>query len=265
MPSGDKGRLRILVVGPIGERPWVAMSEFAARLARDGNDVIVNGDPDEVLPALTPLPPRLGSVVNSAPVLLAWLARMMWHWRRTARRSLRAAGVDRILVWDDVLAMLCCLARPRGVEVMWAAGAPEGKRLHQRVLRAAVARRAERVTSAWDDDAPVSNASLIPGWVVFGSARTPDAATLTKLRERAAGEPALALVFDARRHDDVQPATMSALVEACDPRAVWWVGDDEWVARLGGVPADAVDPCHDGELDHRHHRAQAAGARVLVL
>jgi hypothetical protein len=245
---------RMLVVGPIGARPWMPMDELVAELEAIGHEVVVNGDPQFVLPMPESVPPRLGAFVSSAPGLASWWSRMFVRWRRTARRSLERSGIDQVLVWDDLLALLCCLARPRGVEVLWVDAPPEGDRRYQRLLRTVVTRLVDRVVTA---PAPVARRDATPtvdGWVVFGSSRPVTHASLARLRARAAVEPALALLFDARTHDEVMPAAIDALVEAANPRAVWWVCDDEWVARLGGLPRAVVDVSDDVEPDHRHLR-----------
>ena len=254
------------------------MDELVADLSALGYEVVVNGEPDDLMPSLKPLPSRLGSLVNSLPSLVAWLLRMLLRWRRDARRGLKRAGVEQILVWDEVLALLCRLARPRGVRVVWVVGPPEGSRIHQRALRAAVARSVDRVVTSWHGEKrfadarevvvplplPPADRPRVGGWVVFGSARATTEASLQRLRQRAAREPASALVFNARDHDTLMPAAVDALVAAANPSAVWWVGDDEWVMRLGGVPNAAVDPSDDFDLDHRHLRVLGAGAEMLV-
>ncbi|HUR78328.1 MAG TPA: hypothetical protein VMZ22_10300 [Acidimicrobiales bacterium] len=271
---------RTLIVGPIGARPWISMDELVDSLTAIGHEVIVNGEPDDVVPTLKPLPSRLGAFVNSAPSLVAWLLRMLLRWRRTARRSLIRSGVDQILVWDEVLALLCRMARPRGVEVVWIVGPPEGSRSYQRALRAAVARTVDRVVTSWHGEKrfadqheaivrmpvrrPKSDTALLDGWVVFGSEHELTDASLQRLRARAARQPAMALVFNARDHDRIMPGRMDALCEAAQPSAVWWSGGDEWITRLGGIPAEAIDPHDDLQLDHRHLRALGAGAVVHV-
>jgi hypothetical protein len=106
--------------------------------------------------------------------------------------------------------------------------------------------------------------NVVDAWVVFGSARVPSLASLALLRARASQQPAAALVFDSRDHDAVNADCLELLCDAAQPRAVWWVGDDEWVRRLGGVAAEAVDPSDGIDVDHRHLRALAAGAAVLA-
>ena len=225
----------------MGDRPWIPFDEFVESLRVDGSGVVVNGAPEEVL-----LYPRLGSGA------VFGMALAFWRWRRAARWRLRAAAVDTILVWDEAIAALCCLAVPRGVTVDWIAGEPEGQRAYQRARRWFVTRNTRRVEFPFDDTTSRRDGTTVDGWVVFGSERDVPARTLRRLRARAEERPALALVFDARRHDEVMPATLAALVEACDPQSVWWVGGDEWIRRLGGLPDEAVDPAFSGTPDHRH-------------
>lgn len=273
-------RTRTLVVGPVGQRPWIPLEALVESLAAIGHDVVVNGQPDDVVPSLRPVPPRLGAFVNSAPGFVAWLVRMLFVWRRRARRSLSRSGVDRVLVWDEVLALLCRMARPKGVEVVWVVGPPEGARFHQRLLRAAVARTADRVVTSWHGEkrfargnevvvrppvpSPSPATARVGGWVVFGSDHDVTPASLARLRARADVEPARAIVFSARNHDRVMPWHVEALCAAANPEAVWWAGEDEWVRRLGGIPAVAIDPSDDLQVDHRHLLMLSAGAPVLV-
>lgn len=139
-----------LVVGPMGDRPWIPIDELVEQLAAGGRDPILNAEVDGVIPSLEPLAPRLGTWVNSLPCVSVWMTRMLVRWRRAARQRLRAADVESILVWDEVMALLCCLARPRGVEVVWVPGPPEGTRLYERVRRATVRRWVDRVATEWD-------------------------------------------------------------------------------------------------------------------
>lgn len=280
MSDPSPKRPRTLIVGPLGERPWLSTPELVRSLEAIGHDVIVNGEPVDVIPTLKPVPSRLGVFVNSAPSLMAWLVRMLLRWRRTARRSLRRAGVDEVLVWDEVLAMLCSLAKPRNVKVVWVAGPTEGSRLYQRVLRAAVARSVDQIVTSWDDDERFAgrrhsvvrmalpsvepSTPLVDGWVVFGSERPVSAQSFELLRQRAAQQPAAALIFSARGHDRMLPVDMQALVDAVRPAAVWWVTDAEWVERLGGVPKLAVDPADELEIDHRHLLMLGIDQSVLV-
>ncbi len=257
-------RLRTLLVGPIGERPWLSMDALAESLVSLGHNVIVNGEPDKVLPMLRPLPARLGVVANSAPVTAAWFVQMFLRWRRRARRSLRRAGVDHVLVWDPVLALLCCAARPRGVEVLWIAPSTAGAlRRRDRMIHAALRRFANPVVSV-PPTLPDGD-RLVDGWVVLGSASEPSAESLDRLEAHAAGVgQAAALVFDARLHETATRRSVELLCKAAQPLAVWWCGDDEWVQRLGGVPAEVIDPSDALAVDHRHLRALAAGATLLA-
>jgi hypothetical protein len=234
----------------MGAAPWVPLAEYVAARRAAGDDVIVNADPRDVLAFPSPSP-------GIGRAIVGW-----WRWRRGARRRLRHSGIDRIVVWDEVVAVLCCAARPKGVAVEWCAGSGAATTASERAVRAVVTRWADRVEQPADEPTRDDGGAGVSGWVVFGGASAPGAAALTALRARAAREPALALVFDARQRDTVAPAVIAALVEACDPRAVWWVGDDEWVRRLGGVPDEALDPHFDGTTDHRHAR-MGAGWRAV--
>jgi hypothetical protein len=224
----------------MGDRPWMPMADFVESLRSAGHDVLLDGDREDVL-----LRPQLPTRVPRAVVALL-------RWRRAARERLREAAVDEILVWDHIVALLCCAARPRRAEVVWVPSASGGTRVLDRVARAALRRWVNRIHSTWDDHAATDNAARVPGWVVFGNEHTVRPLALAELRARAEVAPPLALVFDARQRDEVAPAAMDALVAACNPSAVWWAGDDEWVRRLGGVPDEAVDAAFTGTPDHRH-------------
>lgn len=124
---------RTLVLGPVGLQPWITRTELIAQLVALGHAVHDN-DVDVIVPSLEPMPPRLGRVATSLPALALWAGRMLWRWRRTARRSLRDAGINRVLVWDPVWAGLVRVARPRNVEVIWAWDGSVADRIDQRLL-----------------------------------------------------------------------------------------------------------------------------------
>lgn len=124
---------RTLVLGPLGLQPWITRDELIAQLVALGHEVRDN-DAAPVIPSLEPMPPRRGRVATSLPSLALWSARMLWRWRRAARRGLTESGVTRVLVWDPVWAALVRSVRPRGVEVIWAWDGAAGERVDQRVL-----------------------------------------------------------------------------------------------------------------------------------
>ncbi|MDP1793729.1 MAG: hypothetical protein Q8K63_06280 [Acidimicrobiales bacterium] len=122
-----------LVLGPLGLEPWITRAELLAQLHALDHRAVDN-DVEHVVPAPDPVPPRVGRVAVSLPALAVWSARMMLRWRRATRRGLRDAGVNRVLVWDPVWAAFVRIARPRGVEVIWAWDGSNGDRLDQRLL-----------------------------------------------------------------------------------------------------------------------------------
>lgn len=122
-----------LVLGPMGLQPWITRSELLAQLNAIGHRVYDN-DAEQVVPPPEPVPPRIGRYAASLPNLVVWSTRMLWRWRRAARRGLRDAGVNQVLVWDPVWAGLARVARPRGVEVIWAWDGVAGDRIDQRLL-----------------------------------------------------------------------------------------------------------------------------------
>lgn len=279
MTAGRAPRAKTLVVGPIGARPWVTAEELIADLRAIGHDVVVNaGRSDLVVPYPEPLPPRVGTFVNIAPRLVWWLVGMLWRWRRQVRAALAGGAFTHVLVWDPALAALYRFARPAGVELIWVLPAPEGDRLYQRVMRLITARAVDRVviTNAGDRRLAGRRATLVPpstvveraplldAWVVLGSDRPPSPASLAALAARAARQPAAAMLFDARDHDRLTPDAVEAVRVAAGAARVWWVGDNEWVSWLGGVPREAVDPSHGLVPDHRHTGVLNRGATLLA-
>lgn len=125
---------RTLVLGPLGLQPWVTRRELISQLQELG-DVVFDNDVDAIVPTLEPVPPRLGRVAASLPVLGLWSGRMYWRWRRSARRGLREREISRVVVWDPLWAALVRNARPRGVEIIWAWDGSPGERMHQRLLQ----------------------------------------------------------------------------------------------------------------------------------
>ncbi|MEY2472568.1 MAG: hypothetical protein QOK28_1897 [Actinomycetota bacterium] len=255
------------------------MDELVERLEALGHEVIVNGSPDHVLPPLRPLPSRLGRVVNSLPYLVAWYVVMLFRWRRLARRRMTSARADEVLVWDQLLALLARVARPKGTQVTWVHGTAEGAGTYQRVLRGVVALTADRVITTFAAESRLvvgrdvvvpmalpqrTSHSIVPGWVVFGSTREPSTRSVELLRARAASDPASALIFNLRDQDDVSPQTLALLRDAAAPRAVWWVSGSQWADRLGGVPSVAIDPSNGLDVDHRHLFAASSGATLLA-
>jgi hypothetical protein len=243
-----------------------------------GHDVIVNGvGGAELVPPLEPLPSRVGGLRNSLPLMLTWLARMLWRWRRTTRTQLREAGIDHILVWDPVLAGLCRMARPSGVEVVWVPSHTAPARFYEAILRALLSITADRVVVSWLDDArwvrggvtisalprPTSiGEPRLDAWVVLASAVPPPEDALERLARDGSDEPAAAVVFDARAEDRVSPELTERLRAASGAANVWWAAGDEWLNWLGGVPQRAVDPNRALVVDHRHVRVLAEGGSL---
>src|SRR4051794_39189492 len=112
----------------MGARPWLTIDELVADLEALGQRVVVNDAPYAVLP----MPPSWRPGVTRYAA--AWFG-----WRRRAKRSLTRAGIDRILVWDPVVSLLCRAARPRGAEIVWVPPAT-GARRRDRIVHAAAGR-----------------------------------------------------------------------------------------------------------------------------
>lgn len=269
---------RTLLVGPLGQRPWMPRNELVAHLDDLGHEVRVNGvGGPELVPPLEPLPSRVGVARNSLPWMSVWFARMLWAWRRTTRAALTEAAIDNVVVWDPVLAGLCRLARPAGVEVVWVPSHREAPRFYESVLRAVLAMTADRVVVTTADDAQwvrgavtysewpkpePSGAPLLDSWVVLASSVPPDDGALARLARDAAFQPAAAVIFDARDDDRAAPALRETLRAASGAAHVWWAADDEWVTWLGGVPARAVDPSRVLAVDQRHLRVLSEGGSL---
>ncbi len=141
------GQPRTLILGPMGLQPWITRAELIAQLVVLGHDVYDN-NAEAIVPALQPVPPRLGRMAASLPALSLWSARMLWRWRRAARAGLRDARVTRVLVWDPIWAALIRSARPDGVEVIWVWDGSVGDRIDQRVLQHWLRYRCDRWVAA---------------------------------------------------------------------------------------------------------------------
>ena len=271
-------RPRTLLVGPLGQRPWISRNELVAQLEDLGHDVRVNGvGGPELVPPLEPLPSQVGVARNSLPSISMWFARMLWRWRRTTNAMLRAGDIDHVVVWDPLLAGLCRLARPEGTEVVWVPSHGEAPRFYESVVRAALSLTADRVVVSTADDArwvrgditysqwPLptpTGALLLDTWVVLASSVAPDDATLDRLAREAADQPAAAVIFDARDDDRVVPAVAERLRAACGAANVWWAAGDEWLEWLGGAPARAIDPNRVLSVDQRHARVLSEGGAL---
>ena len=194
-------------------------------------------------------------------------------------RALTRGGFTHVLVWDPILAALYRFAWPPGVELVWVLPPPEGRRLYQRLMRhlsvltmdriivshvgqSVYARAHETVVLPPTKAEPIE---LLDAWVVLASDRPPSAEALAALARRAKEQPAAAVLLDSRDHDQLHPDAVEVVRSAAEASRVWWVGDREWMRRLGGVPRDVVDPSAELVPDHRHHGALACGARVLAL
>lgn len=278
--SERSSRPRTLLVGPIGPRPWVSRNELIAQLDDLGHEVLINGvNGPEIVTSLETMPARVGVARNSLPSLFVWFARMIWRWRRASFSRLREAKIDHILVWDPILAGLCRLARPSGTEVIWVAARSDGVRLYQRLLRAALSMSADRVVVSWEGDArwargPVTltrspmpleqNTAKRDEWVLLATARPPTPQALEQLARRAEQQPARAVLFDSRGHDNVAPQLAELLRETSGADAVWWAAADEWLQWFDGMPAEAVEVSDTFAVDHRHLRVLGAGGSLLV-
>ncbi len=274
-------RPRTLLVGPLGQRPWISRNELVAQLEDLGHDVQVNGvGGPELVPPLEPLPSQVGVARNSLPSISMWFARMLWRWRRTTNAMLREGHIDHVVVWDPLLAGLCRLARPAGTEVVWVPSHGEAPRFYESVVRAALSLTADRVVVSTADDArwvrghitysqwPLpapTGAVLLDEWVVLASSIAPDDATLDRLAREAAYQPAAAVIFDARDDDRVVPAVAERLRAVCGAAHVWWAAGDEWLEWLGGAPARAIDPNRVLSVDQRHARVLSEGGVLWAV
>lgn len=273
-------RPRTLLVGPLGQRPWIARNELVVQLQDLDHDVIVNGvGGPELVPALDPLPSRVGIARNSLPWMFVWFAQMLWRWRRTTNASLRHAKIDHIVVWDPLLAGLCRLARPPTTEVVWVASHGGSLRFYESVLRAVLSMSADRIVVSWGDDArwvrgevtitswphpsPIG-APKLATWVVLASGAEPDDAAYARLASAAAQQPAAAIVFDTREDDRVPPELTENLRAAAGAARVWWAAGDEWLTWLGGVPERAIDPSPTVSVDQRHVRLLVEGSALYA-
>jgi len=109
---------RVLLVGPLGDAPWMPAHEVAERLRARGFDVDVHNPAtgDDVIAYPEPFNPRRKSE-SALPAFLLDRVRAFLRWRRVVRRVLR--DYQSLVVWDPLIAVMLRFARPRKIRVIW--------------------------------------------------------------------------------------------------------------------------------------------------
>ena len=143
---------RILLVGPLGDVPWMAARDVADRLRGLGLEVDAH-DPtaaDAVIPYPDPYNPR-SERESFLPSFLVDRVKAFLRWRRAVRPVI--GRYSSVLVWDPMIAVMLRLARPARTCIVWTDTRPVVSDAWNAVLVRIVRAIADRVVTAPDDDA----------------------------------------------------------------------------------------------------------------
>jgi hypothetical protein len=128
-----------LIVGPIGNVPWLSAEDVAQRLHAD-LDLITFPRPYK--------PRRRADTL--LPFFLVDRLRAFLSWRKAMRPVL--ASYDTILVWDPLVAVMLRLTRPRTARVVWTRTPPVVDDAWNAVLLRLARTLCDRVIAVDDDE-----------------------------------------------------------------------------------------------------------------
>lgn len=244
----------ILVVGPLGSQPWAPVGDAIEALRKVAPTALfqphlgISG----VVPALpnTYTPGRMGTflpvyVIHRAVTSAAWLA--------VARRHLRRHDVHRIVVWDEVAALILALAGWRIAKVTWVKG--EGvstirSRLaragllffvHEVVVQPHTRLRALNhkaiVANPFDGIVDTEPAKPFSGWGVFVGTQRISTGTVENIARRAETSEAQFISSLASEGVEVRE-TLDRVREVLPRTPVRFDTPSSWLR--SGVPAEAL-------------------------